>query len=923
MEALRVTGLMSGLDTNSIVDSYMATAKAPIVKLNQQIDSLTFEKSTYNKLITMVTDVKNAMLPLKLESTFKSKVTSSSNEDIASATASINTPPGSYTVKVDQIAEPAYATSTYIQKLYSTAGAGIDDIKNLYTTRGIYDQQSGMHTYNVSTSGNSWIVKDSFQGNNNESYSLAKSANASIFDSNGNSTQEIKDTLAIVYTYNGESYTINIDMDYPKDTAINKIASDLNLKINAYFDAKHGHDGAQSMQVTTLYDETTKKFSFGFYDVDTKNDIEVLGFLDPNDLTSSSSNTYKLSESLGLNIISPSVETKEINNYMVSNSADNLVKKMTDKNKGGFFAGATIETTGLTEGTFKIYQDSSVVSRPATKTTFYGGKFNKIENATTKPTKKDIDEWLSTKMGKTGTSNFFPDTPPLSDLNGYFYINGVKIEIGDYKQLSPNDIMAKVNSSGAGVTMSYDYEKNIFKLENNKTGAIELTVGNDTDTSKFFNIFQVGLVTKDALYVRGQDAGKLDTTTPIDKLSPSFSRSFDSGTFTINGVSIYIDTAKDSVDDIISKVNKSGAGVTMSYDSATDKFSLKSEDGNKIKVGSDKDTSTFLVSAGLAYVEKAEQEIGSAGKDAVFSVNGVKYQRQSNEVNDVIPGMTFSLKGEGSTIINVKTDTDRAVTALAEFASKYNTLINALNPTEIAYNDDLRSKYSEPLTDEKKESMSEDEIKKYQENYEKVAYYDIITRSSEIRSLKFSLRSNLTKSVISENSPYKTITEVGITIAGSETRNTTVTKLGLLFDVTTEVEDLETYIKENSKFVSLLEEDPDGVFSFFADTETVYETNPLTGQQTSKVVSVGWGRVYSDFLDSTVNSSSAIYKKASSNGSIESEISSLKDQIDVQTRRVEMYLERLYAQFAAMEERVGALQQSASYLTNLSSQSAK
>ena len=44
MEAMRVTGLMSGLDTNAIVDSYMAAAKAPIVKMNQEIDELTYEK---------------------------------------------------------------------------------------------------------------------------------------------------------------------------------------------------------------------------------------------------------------------------------------------------------------------------------------------------------------------------------------------------------------------------------------------------------------------------------------------------------------------------------------------------------------------------------------------------------------------------------------------------------------------------------------------------------------------------------------------------------------------------------------------------------------------------------------------------------------------------------------------------------------
>ena len=65
-----------------------------------------------------------------------------------------------------------------------------------------------------------------------------------------------------------------------------------------------------------------------------------------------------------------------------------------------------------------------------------------------------------------------------------------------------------------------------------------------------------------------------------------------------------------------------------------------------------------------------------------------------------------------------------------------------------------------------------------------------------------------------------------------------------------------------------------------------------------------------------------MYKKTSTNGTIESEISSLKEQVESQTTRVEMYLERLYAQFTAMEEKLSTLQQSSSYLSNLSTNSA-
>lgn len=249
--------------------------------------------------------------------------------------------------------------------------------------------------------------------------------------------------------------------------------------------------------------------------------------------------------------------------------------------------------------------------------------------------------------------------------------------------------------------MTYDYEKNIFQISNNKGGAVELTMGNDTDTSSFFSVFKIG-INSGATYVRGQNKGSLDTSAVISKLDPSFTYPIKSGTFTINGVSIYVDTSKDSINEVISKVNKSGAGVTMTYDSTTDKFSLTNTNGERIKVGSHNDTSSFLLSTGLLYMQTQETTIGTEGKDAVFTMNGVKYTRENNEVNDVVPGMSFTINTTGTTVFNVKIDTDKAVTALAEFVAKYNKLINALNPTEISYKDELREKYSEPLTDEKR-----------------------------------------------------------------------------------------------------------------------------------------------------------------------------------------------------------------------------
>ena len=329
MESLRVTGLMSGLDTNSIVDAYMTSAKAPIVKLNQEIDELNFEKTTYNNIISMITDVKNSMLSLKMESTFKSKVTASTKEDVATAVAGINTPTGSYTLTVDKVAEPAYASSIYTNKVLAQAGAGIKSFTPSFSP---YDQLEGTHNVEIYQGSNygyndKWFAKDTFTGNGNETYMVnhADKADKTLVNGNGELTQDVKGDFTFVYTYNGEQKNFTINMDYAKGTSLNKIAADMELEINAKMDALHSNNSEQTMKVTLNLDDNG--FNFSFYDVDTQNEIEVLGFVDaadtgdPNDPGYTPTPTSQLIDDLGLNATYKSQSTKEITNIMVSNSA--------------------------------------------------------------------------------------------------------------------------------------------------------------------------------------------------------------------------------------------------------------------------------------------------------------------------------------------------------------------------------------------------------------------------------------------------------------------------------------------------------------------------------------------------------------------------------------------------------------------------
>ena len=194
----------------------------------------------------MITDVKNSMLDLKMESTFKSKVTTSTKEDVATAVAGINTPTGSYTLNVDQVAEPAYASSIYTNKILAQAGAGIKSFTPSFSP---YDQLEGTHNVEIYQGSNyghndKWFAKDTFTGNLNETFMVnhADKADKTLVNGNGELTQDIKGDFTFVYNYNGEQKSFTVSMDYKSGTSLNKIASDLDLEINAKIDALHGNN---------------------------------------------------------------------------------------------------------------------------------------------------------------------------------------------------------------------------------------------------------------------------------------------------------------------------------------------------------------------------------------------------------------------------------------------------------------------------------------------------------------------------------------------------------------------------------------------------------------------------------------------------------------------------------------------------------
>ena len=139
------------------------------------------------------------------------------------------------------------------------------------------------------------------------------------------------------------------------------------------------------------------------------------------------------------------------------------------------------------------------------------------------------------------------------------------------------------------------------------------------------------------------------------------------GYITINGVQINIDPSTQSLNDVISNINNSSAGVTASYDSTNDKFVLTGNGSTVINVGSPTDTSDFLQAI---YLDNAPQESDGNGNTVISS---------TVHIGAISPSSTLSNLGieSGSILINgVSVDVDSTQTLDALISNINNSSAN-------------------------------------------------------------------------------------------------------------------------------------------------------------------------------------------------------------------------------------------------------
>ena len=105
MPLMRITGVMSGLNTEEIISKLMAIERRPVDLLNRKKATLEKQKAAWDEIRSKLTDLHSKLLDLKLMSTYTGKVATSANENVVTATASSTATPAVYSITVTQLAQ--------------------------------------------------------------------------------------------------------------------------------------------------------------------------------------------------------------------------------------------------------------------------------------------------------------------------------------------------------------------------------------------------------------------------------------------------------------------------------------------------------------------------------------------------------------------------------------------------------------------------------------------------------------------------------------------------------------------------------------------------------------------------------------------------------------------------------------------------
>lgn len=119
---IRMTGLVSNLDTESIVAALMSVQKYKLTKIENKKTELEWKQDIWKELNTKIYSFYTDWVgKLKLQKNYNSKSATSSDTSVATATATSTAATGTHTLKVNQLASSQFITGSSLSSSVTTS----------------------------------------------------------------------------------------------------------------------------------------------------------------------------------------------------------------------------------------------------------------------------------------------------------------------------------------------------------------------------------------------------------------------------------------------------------------------------------------------------------------------------------------------------------------------------------------------------------------------------------------------------------------------------------------------------------------------------------------------------------------------------------------------------------------------------------
>lgn len=679
---LRTSGLMSGLDTETIVKEMASATKNKINSQQQKLDLIEWKQEAYRDVITKINTFKSTYLDsLNKDTNIKSNYLMSSYSSVSSnskiaASASSNALAAEYSItNIAQAAKGAELTSDY--------GTGA-------ITNGIKMNFSGAEN------GTDYVVSVTLDGLQKD-ISFTGGDDASLTRNNFNSALESA----------FGSNTLSVD-------------NDDNLKYTGIDTISHSFIVEGAVSLTGSYDEQAE--SLGAIGIDTlgaSNKITSSSRLcDINFATPLNGDTYSV-EINGTTLTFKSTDTiKQVTNIINNDTNadvtlifDSLAQKFTLKSdsdgqasslkisqKSGNLLNALFGSTDLKDGGIgSVSLKSEGVVGAETDVSNYNDYKNLEFSVTINGVTKKIGLW------------------------GYDS-NGVKVDYADVRDDSGNiitnatdNVIKMLNYDlhnkflGTSAEFSIDDAGRISLKSSDVAGSISIKVADTEDSDKL-------------LTVLGFDAGVITTNEITDDLKISDLLGGLTGEFSVGGTAISINSDTTAVQ--LKNMLQSGGAGDFDLDSGVIiiNSAVTASDDNKVFVETLFKESYETLSA---YSQTGSTDTYEAnGQNAIITINGTTITNATNEIT--IDGTILNIGKLTDTDIaainsgeevNISTarDTTKAYDAVIKFVDDYNKLIEELNKTMTTKRPKSNGEYYSPLTEEQRDKMSDTEQEKWDE----------------------------------------------------------------------------------------------------------------------------------------------------------------------------------------------------------------